>query len=102
MKLYFDDEFDNQLQRTAAKASYGCCDLGEIFAIAHRITPGDYDSWYREWNAAGVANQKLGESEAAAGHRVNACRAFLRASEYYRSAYFFTRRAIEGKPLQDA
>jgi hypothetical protein len=32
MKLYFDDpSFDTQLQRTAAKAPYGCCDLGEVY-----------------------------------------------------------------------
>src|SRR5262245_33257700 len=54
MKLYFDDaDFDYQLQRTAAKGAYRACDLGEIFAIASRIVPGDYESWHREWHAAG-------------------------------------------------
>lgn len=103
MKLYFDDqEFDQQLQRTAAKAANGCCDLGEIFAIAARITPGDYESWYREWFAAAESLLELAEAEAAAGHRVNAASAHLRASEYFRSAYFFTRRDPEGRPLLDA
>ena len=52
MKLYFDDpSFDYQVQRTAAKVAYACADLGEVFVIAARITPGDYDSWYREWFA---------------------------------------------------
>jgi dienelactone hydrolase len=103
MKLYFDDPtFDFQVQRTAAKASYGCCDLGEVFAIAARITVGDYDSWYREWFSAGESNQKLAEKEAASGHKESARQAYLRASEYYRSAYFFYRRDIDGVPLQNA
>lgn len=103
MKLYFDDpSFDFQMQRTAAKASYGCSDLGEVFAIAARITLGDYDSWYREWFAAGESNQKLAEKEVASGHQESARQAYLRASEYYRQAYFFCRRDIDGAPLQAA
>jgi dienelactone hydrolase len=103
VKLYFDDpSFDYQLQRTAAKVAYGCADLGEAFAIAARIRPGDYDSWYREWYAAGEANQQLAEAEAASGHRTNAALAYLRASEYYRSAYFFCRRDISAPVLLDA
>jgi dienelactone hydrolase len=103
MKLYFDDPtFDFQVQRTAAKVSYGCADLGEVFAIAARITAGDYDSWHREWFAAGESNQKLAEKEAASGHHESARQAYLRACEYYRSAYFFCRRDIDGAPLQDA
>jgi pimeloyl-ACP methyl ester carboxylesterase len=103
MKLYFDDPtFDVQVQRTVAKAPYGCCDLGEVFAIAARITPGDYDSWYREWFAAGESNQEVAEEEAKRGRRESARQAYLRAGECYRSAYFFCRRDIDGKPLQDA
>jgi hypothetical protein len=103
MKLYFDDaEFDGQFQRTAAKAVDGCADLGEIFAIASRIVPGDYDSWHREWYAAAESLRTLAEAEAAAGHRVNAASAHLRASEYYRSSYFFERRDPHGASLLDA
>jgi hypothetical protein len=103
MKLYFDDPtFDFQMQRTAAKASYGFADLGEVFAIAARITVGDYDSWYREWFVAGESNQKLAEKEIASGHKESARQAYIRASEYYRSAYFFCRRDIDGAPLQTA
>ncbi|GAA3636699.1 alpha/beta fold hydrolase [Microbacterium awajiense] len=103
MKLFFDDaSFDSELQRTAAKASYGCADLGEVFAIAARITPADLDSWYRAWFAAGVDNRDLAESEASRGNVYTATQAFLRASEYFRSAYFYTRRDYTGDALQDA
>lgn len=103
MKLYFDDpSFDGQLQRTAAKAGYGSADLGEIFAIAARITPGDLDSWYDAWFAAGKDNRDLADAEAAQGHVYTATQAYLRASEYFRSAYFFTRRHYTRAPLQTA
>jgi dienelactone hydrolase len=103
MKLYFDDpEFDQQFQRTAAKAVVGSCDLGEIFAIASRITPGDLDSWYHEWYAAAESLRALAKAEEAAGHHVNAAAAHLRASEYYRSSYFFMRRDPNGQQLLDA
>ncbi len=103
MKLFFDDsEFDYQVQRTIAKAAYGCADIGEVFAICARITPLDYDSWYAQWYAAGESNQQLAQREAARGNVFSATQAYLRASEYFRSAYFFTRRDIGGAPLQRA
>ncbi len=93
MRLFFEDsEFDAQLQRTVAKARYRCCDIGEVLAIASRITPGDYDSWYEQWLDAARRNEDLARAEAAEGHHATATEAFLRASEYYRSAYFFSRR----------
>lgn len=103
MKLYFDDQtWDFQVQRTVAKAPYGCADLGEVFAIAARITPGDLDSWYSEWFATAESTRELAERELAAGHSATAGLAFLRAMEYYRSAYFFCRRDIDGQPLLTA
>ncbi len=102
MKLHFDDTaFDGQLQRTAAKASYAACDLGEMFAIVGRITPGDYDSWFTEWAAVGASNRQLADAEAAQGHTESACQAYLRASEYHRSAYFFSRRDPEAEAMLD-
>lgn len=103
MKLYFDEpEFDRQLQRTAAKAADGCCDLGEVFAVASRIVPGDYDSWHREWYALAESLRALAEAESAAGNRVNAASAHLRSAEYYRSSYFFLRREPDSEVLLDA
>lgn len=103
MKLVFDDpSWDNQIQRTVAKAPYGCADIGEVFAIAARATPGDYDSWYSSWFQAAESTRALAEAELAAGHHATAGLAHLRAMEYYRSAYFFCRRDIGGEPLHTA
>lgn len=103
MKLHFDDgELDAQLQRTAAKLAWRASDLGEVFAVAGRIDPGDYESWYHEWYAAGEANRQLGDQHRDSGHRQGACDAYLRASEYFRSAYFFWRRDPTDQMLLDA
>jgi pimeloyl-ACP methyl ester carboxylesterase len=100
MKLFFDDaEFDGQLQRTAAKAACRAADLGQVLAVARRITPGDYGSWYGQWFAEGRKEAELARAESARGHHHNAGEAWLRASEYFRSAYFFSRRYPQGAAL---
>lgn len=100
MKLFFDDaEFDAQLQRTAAKVACRAADLGQVLSVARRITPGDYASWYAQWFAEGRKESELARSESARGHHHNAGEAWLRASEYFRSAYFFSRRYPQGAAL---
>ena len=103
MKLFFEDpSWDSQVERTVAKAPYGCADIGEVFAIAARATPGDLDSWYSAWFQAAESTRALAQDEHAVGHEVSAGLAYLRATEYYRSAYFFCRRDIGGESLQTA
>jgi hypothetical protein len=100
MKLFFDDaEFDAQLQRTAAKTACRAADLGQILAVARRITPGDYGSWYAQWFAEGRTEAEFARAESARGHNHNTGEAWLRASEYFRSAYFFARPYPQGAAL---
>ena len=100
MKLFFDDaEFDAQLQRTAAKTACRAADLGQVLAVARRITPGDYGSWYAQWFAEGRTEAERARAESARGHPHNAGEAWLRASEYFRCAYFFARRYPQGAAL---
>jgi pimeloyl-ACP methyl ester carboxylesterase len=58
-------------------------------ATANRITSGDNDSWYNEWNA--TAERVFGEAEAqlAAGHCISARDSYLRATTYFRASEFF-------------
>lgn len=52
MKIEFDDPlFEELTERALAHAVYGGADFGECTTTAERITSGDRDSWYREWNA---------------------------------------------------
>ncbi len=103
MKLYFDDQnFDGQLQRSVGKSDSGMANVGECLAIAAQITPGDRDSWYRAWSAFGLRLVQQAEAALAAGHRISARGAYLRAAEYLRQAFFFHRDDLDGSELRTA
>jgi pimeloyl-ACP methyl ester carboxylesterase len=90
MKFLFDDEsFSFEALRTAGFALYGGADLGEVLATARHIGEGDEGSWHRAWKATAQRLQATGENARAAGHRVSAREALLRASNYYRTAADF-------------
>jgi hypothetical protein len=102
MKLFFDDAaFDGQLQRSVGKCDTGMANVGECLYIASQITPGDRDSWYAAWSAFadGLVQQADGAS---AGHTASAASLNLRASEYYRQAFFWHRDDLDGKELTTA
>src|SRR5918996_4058763 len=89
MKIYFDDlEYDGQFLRTLNYASLGA-QIGEAWAIAAQIRVGDAASWYDAWSSYADRLYDLAVRSRAAGHRVSARNAFLRASNYYRTAYIF-------------
>ena len=89
MKIYFDDpEYDGQFRRTIDYAPMGA-QIGEAWLIAAQIPPGDVVSWYNAWSSYADRLYDLGAKSNAAGHQVSARKAFLRASNYYRTAYIF-------------
>jgi pimeloyl-ACP methyl ester carboxylesterase len=89
MKIYFDDpEYDGQFLRALNYEQLGA-QIGEAWAIAAQIRAGDSASWYNAWSSYADRLYDLAVKSHAAGHRVSARNAFLRASNYYRSAYIF-------------
>jgi pimeloyl-ACP methyl ester carboxylesterase len=78
-----------QFLRTLGHAYNGAADIGECFETLARITAGDDASWYREWRVTADRLFTLAEGCAAAGHVVSAGAAYLRASNYYRTAEFY-------------
>jgi Esterase FrsA-like len=102
MKLFFDDdELDGQLQRSVTHAYERGADVGEVLSVAARITPGDYESWYREWHAAAHATLAAATASRDGGHAASAAAAFLRASEYFRQAMFYLRADLDDPRLKD-
>jgi hypothetical protein len=92
MKFLFDDEsFSFETLRAAGFAMYGGSDLGEVLVTADAITGGDEASWHRAWKATAERVAEIGERSLAAGQRISAREALLRASNYYRAAEFFLR-----------
>ncbi|BBY66844.1 alpha/beta hydrolase family protein [Mycolicibacterium helvum] len=73
------------LVRTMSVAATGGAETAECLFVADRIKTGDTESWVREWAALAV---QLHQSAEAADHPVTARQAYLRASNYYRTAMF--------------
>ena len=103
MKLYFDDvNYEGQLQRTVGKCDSGMANVGECLYIASRVTPGDRDSWYREWSDFAGRLTEQGDEAFASGHRVSARDCYLRACEYFRQAFFWHRDDLDCEELTTA
>lgn len=90
MRLHFRDQmFSYELLRTASYGIYGGSEIGEVLATVHRIREGDFESWNIEWSRVAERIEALANTSLQAGHRISAQQAFLRASNYYRTAEFF-------------
>lgn len=86
-----DEAFSFETLRGVSYAPYGGADIGEVMATAARITPGDWESRHREWLALADRIATIADKCAGDGHFVSAGSAYLRASNYYRTAEFFLR-----------
>jgi pimeloyl-ACP methyl ester carboxylesterase len=82
-------------ERALFQATYGGADFGECTSTVERIGDGSIDDWHREWVATADRVAGIGDQSAAAGHAVSAREAYVRASTYYRTAYF----PLFGKPV---
>jgi hypothetical protein len=94
--LFRNESFSFESLRVAG-APHDGADLGEVLATSRLIREGDLGGWLRCWRATAQRVHELARTSLAAGHRVSARRAFLRASNYYRTAEFFRR----GSPIGD-
>ncbi|MGE3287365.1 MAG: alpha/beta hydrolase family protein [Pseudonocardia sp.] len=101
MPTFIDDPaFDAQFGRTLNATMRGCGDLGEALAVAARITPHDFASWATEWTAAAEDTMADATTAEQAGDLAGARRAYLRANEYYRQAFFFARTDLDDPVLK--
>ncbi|MGC9457893.1 MAG: alpha/beta hydrolase family protein [Halothiobacillaceae bacterium] len=90
-----------QLERSLAVCRADCADAGEIDTLLQQIVPGDYDSWWSAWAALADRVERRARVASARGHVVSARQAFLRASEYWRQAFFFEREAPADERLRE-
>ena len=81
--------FAYQFRRGLGETQEGGGSVSECFQTAARITPGDTESWHREWLAVAERNFRRGVDEDARGHVRTSMNCFLRAVDYYRQAEFF-------------
>ena len=93
---FFPDnvQFWYETKRAFGASSYGASEFGEVMETVNRITSGDNDSWYNEWNATAERVFAEAEAQLAAGHRISARDSYLRATTYFRGSEFF----LHGNP----
>jgi alpha-beta hydrolase superfamily lysophospholipase len=95
MHLVFADQtFSFELLRTLSYAAYGGTDIGECLVTASRIRERDFESWHEEWSKTARQVHALADDALQHRQRVSAREAYLRASNYYRTAEFF----LHGNP----
>jgi pimeloyl-ACP methyl ester carboxylesterase len=100
MKLIFKDtSFSFELLRALGHAVSGGADINECLETAYRIKERDFKGWYQEWRQTAEQVAKIGDECLTAGHKVSAREAYLRASNYYRTAEFYLH---EGGNSQEA
>jgi dienelactone hydrolase len=100
--LYRNPSFDGQLSRSVSAAVVHAADIGETLATARRVKRLNGSDWYDAWSQTAATAQAVGERAQSAGEIVTAEHAFLRASEYYRQAYYFIRSDLDDARLQQA
>ncbi|MFJ3699626.1 alpha/beta hydrolase family protein [Streptomyces sp. NPDC090052] len=99
--LYNDESFSFEALRAAGYATYGGAELGEVLVTCRQVPEGDEEAWSDQWAATAARVERIGRDALAAGHRVSAREALLRASNYYRTADFY-RRADPANDIESA
>jgi len=89
--IFKDKSFVFEFIRAIGYSYEGGADIGECIDTARRIKDGDDESWYNEWLKTAERLYEFAQKMEKEKDRVAATEAYLRASNYYRSAGFFMR-----------
>lgn len=98
---------NGQFVRTLGKADFAMAEVGECLAVARAIAEagaddaadGGFAAWRAGWTAMADRLRAMGEASREDGDRIGARDALMRASEYYRAAYFFDRSDLSAPDL---
>jgi len=90
MKIFFQQPmFDGQLLRLISDTYLGSADIGECLITASHIKEGNFESWHAEWDKTADRLYEEATRFEAEGHLISAREAYIRASNYYRTAMYF-------------
>ncbi len=92
-----DEQFETWAVRALSHTPFGGADFGECAVTMDGVEPGDGDGWHRAWVATGERVAAIARESAAAGRHASAADAYLRASNYLRTAtpFLFERHPSE-------
>ena len=86
----FRSHFDFMMARNFCAGGYGeGGSAGECFSTGHRIVDRDVESWTVAWSDTAERVERIAKDCLRGGHVVSAREAFLRASMYWGSAFFY-------------
>ncbi|MFY0256028.1 alpha/beta hydrolase family protein [Chitinophaga sp. 30R24] len=91
LQLSSDHTFHYELLRVLGASRANGADVSEVLSVAEKVKPGDFESWYEEFNKLA---QHVHTNVPDVRYRVSARNALFRAASYYRSADFF----LHGNP----
>lgn len=77
-----DRDFDFDLRVVLGSAVERAADPGEVLAATASVRKGDHTGWFTAWRDLGRRAKAVADASAAAGHRVSAAEAYLRAANY--------------------
>lgn len=89
MEFIKDLSFNQQFVRTLGHAARGGADLGECLSLISKIIPGNFQSWHDAFQTLGNELKAKAAEDSLKKHFKSAGKKLLRASNYYRTAYFF-------------
>lgn len=81
--------YDAQFKRTIGHVVHGGADLGECLILCDKLNEADFDTWYQVWFDLANKNVQLATQYEALNQSQNAYGAYLRASNYFRTSFFF-------------
>lgn len=83
------EEYSYRFMQVLGVAQEGSSAISECFLAASHITPGDDESWHRQWKKLADACRSRGALAFEQGNVQTARSNWLRASNYYRTAEIF-------------
>ena len=90
IKGFSDSEMEFQLLRQLGSASYGGSSIGECFYTANQIEDGIPESWVSEFSILAEKQESDAQNRLKNSHTVSAKGQFLKASNSYRAAEYYT------------
>lgn len=99
MQFFKDAAFDAQWMRTLGHSAQGGAEISECLRLQKRIKTGDYESWYGAWYTLA---DSLRASSVKEKEPISAGEKLLRASNYYRTAYFFLEETPDDPRIEDS
>lgn len=101
MQFHKDSSFDAQLKRTLGHCTEGGAEISECLSMAAKIEPRDYQGWHAAWRSMADSLSQAANKSIHQKSYISAGNKLLRASNYYRTAFFFLEENPEDKRITE-